>query len=171
MKSGLKPTTSSSCSALRRRERFGDDVPDGHARIQRCVGILEDDLQLAACLPHLPPVRFRQVLALEDDRAFGRLQQLQDAVAGRRLTRAGLADEPERLAGMHIERDVVDRLDVVDRPVDEDTLLDREVLLEVLDDEQGLLAGRRRGERRRLRHLAPTGSATRSDAGCLDRTQ
>ena len=44
----------------------------------------------------------------------GRLEQLQDAVAGGRLARAGLADEPERLALGDVEADAVDRLDVVD---------------------------------------------------------
>ena len=40
----------------------------------------------------------RQLLAHEAHRAARRLQQLEDAVAGRRLARAGLADEAERLA-------------------------------------------------------------------------
>jgi len=30
-------------------QRFGQDVPERHARIERCGRILEYDLQLAAC--------------------------------------------------------------------------------------------------------------------------
>ncbi len=37
------------------RQRFRDDVPDEHARAQRAERVLEDDLQLPADLPHLPP--------------------------------------------------------------------------------------------------------------------
>ncbi len=114
-------------------------------------------------------------MAEEADRALGRLQQLEDAVPGRRLAGAGLADEPERLARVDLEGDVVDRLDVVDGLVPEQALLDREVLLQPLDLEQRLaldgrlLLGHLRC--RRGRHDTPTGAPLRSDAGCALRTQ
>ena len=46
--------------------------------------------------------------ALEDDVTFGGLEQADDAAAERRLSAAGLADEAERLSGLHVERHVVD---------------------------------------------------------------
>jgi hypothetical protein len=41
----------------------------------------------------------RDVLAFEADRAARRVDEAQDRFAGRRLSAAALADEPERLAG------------------------------------------------------------------------
>ena len=80
---------------------------------------------------------------MEEDRAVRRLQQLQHAVSSRRLARAGLANESERLPGIDVEGDVVDGLDVIHGSVDEDALLDREVLLQVLDDEERFARRRR----------------------------
>ena len=36
-------------------ERLADDVAHGHARVQRCVRILKDDLHLAPHVAHLAP--------------------------------------------------------------------------------------------------------------------
>ena len=36
-------------------QRLADDVADPEARVQRGVGVLKDDLQLAAIGPHLVP--------------------------------------------------------------------------------------------------------------------
>src|SRR4051812_3017857 len=162
-------------------ERLGDDVADGHPRIERGVRILEDDLELSADLAQLFAPEPRQLLTAETDRAGRRLQQLQDAVAGGRLAGPRLTHETERLPSADLERNVVDGLDVVDRLLDQDPLLDRKVLLQVLDDEQRL------GVRARLRlrrfglcggggdfgfaHDTATGSLTRSEAGWADRTQ
>ena len=118
MKLGSKPTTSSSSrtrgSAVAaradavHRERLGDDVADGHARVERRVRVLEDDLHLAPHLPHLLAAERRQLPPVEPDRAAGRLEQAEDAVPGGGLARAGLADEPERLALPDLEADAVD---------------------------------------------------------------
>src|SRR6266545_4102321 len=153
-------------------ERFADDVPDCHPRIQRGIGILEDDLRLPAHRPQLASRDRRQLPPEEAHRPGGRLQELEDAVSRRRLARAGLADQAERLAGVDVERDVVDGLDVVDRPVDEHALLHREVLLQVPNAEEGLVAVTRpRCAFEEVCHLAPTGWPMRSDAGWAERTQ
>ena len=52
----------------------------------------------------------RDVGALEQDLARGRLQQPGDQPAGGRLAAAGLADQAERLAGLQVEVDPVDGL-------------------------------------------------------------
>ncbi len=80
-------------------ERLADDVADGHPRVERGVRVLKDDLHLAPHLAELFALQLRQFAAEEIDRALGRLQELEHAVARRRLAGAGLADETERLAG------------------------------------------------------------------------
>src|SRR6266545_416634 len=154
-------------------ERLGDDVADGHPWVQGGVRVLKDDLHLPPHLPQLRARHLRQVLAEEANRPGGRLQELKDAVAGRRLARARLAHEAERLTRVDLERDVVDGLDVIDRAVDQHTSLHREVLLQVLDDEQGLAAVARApcAVFEDVTHRAPTAWAARSDAGWAERTQ
>ena len=61
-------------------------------------GILEDDLHLAPHPAEILAAELGQLRPLELDGAGRGLQQLQDAVAGRRLAGARLADESERLA-------------------------------------------------------------------------
>ena len=46
--------------------------------------------------------------AVEADGAARRLEQPQDGSAGGRLSRSGLADQPERLAGQDVEAHVLD---------------------------------------------------------------
>ena len=75
------------------------------------MGILEDDLQT---LPQGTQLRFlapRDLLALEADRALGRLDQAQQGAAERRLAGARLADDAEHLALAKVEADAVDCLD------------------------------------------------------------
>src|SRR5204863_2951467 len=99
-------------------ERLRNDVSDGHPRVERRIRVLEDDLHLAPHFAQLLAPDGRQLAAEELHRPLRRLQKLEDAVAGRRLARTRLADQPERLARVDLEGDVVDGLDVVDRPVD-----------------------------------------------------
>ena len=58
----------------------------------------------------------RDVAAVEADRARRRLEQLQHQPRGRRLAAAGLADDAERLAAAHAERDVLDRVHLAPAP-------------------------------------------------------
>src|SRR4029079_6051566 len=50
-------------------ERLGDDLAHRHARVERRVGILENDLQLAADVAHPAAAEARDVLTVEDDLA------------------------------------------------------------------------------------------------------
>jgi hypothetical protein len=52
----------------------------------------------------------RDVGAAEADRPGGRLVETQHHAADRGLAAAGFADQPERLARHHVQRNVVDRL-------------------------------------------------------------
>ena len=69
-------------------------------------------------------------------RPAGRVEQPHDAARHRRLAAAGLADDAERLALADAEADAVDRLHRRDLLLEDDPARDREVLLQVLDDEQ-----------------------------------
>jgi hypothetical protein len=147
-------------------QRLGDDLANRHAGVQRRIGILEDDLQLAAHLAHAPAREARDVLTVEDDLALRRLEELDHRAAERRLPAAGLADQTERLPCPQREVDAVDGMHLAHPPL-EDARRDREVLEETLDAEDlaaflrafvNLLFGCRCF--RRLAHVsAPTGSA------------
>src|SRR5690606_30860635 len=67
--------------------------------------VLEDELQPGADLSELLARERRQVLALEEDLPGGGRRQLHDRPPRRRLPAAGLADQPERLARLHVEAD------------------------------------------------------------------
>ena len=114
MTAGDRPTWCSRSATRSRRspaaadeaeglERFGDDVGDAAARAQRAVGVLEDDLRLAAHLPHLAPRQRGEVRALEEDAALARLDQPQEEPAEGGLAAAGFADDRERLAALDRE--------------------------------------------------------------------
>ena len=96
-------------------QRLADDRADRHARIERGVGVLEDDLHVARQRPQLGRrLSASDVAALEPDLARSRLDQAQDAAAGRRLAAARLADQAQRLAGSNLEADPVDRMHLLD---------------------------------------------------------
>ena len=112
-------------------DRLADDLATGHARVERGVRILEDDVHATAEGPQLAPREVRDVLAVEPDRPVRRLEQPVDAVADGRLAAARLADEAEHLARRKREGDAVDGVDdaaaaghspsqreVLDQPID-----------------------------------------------------
>ena len=51
------------------RQRFGQDLADRHARIKRRIGVLKDDLGVAAERAQLVRIQCEQVAALEADLA------------------------------------------------------------------------------------------------------
>jgi hypothetical protein len=112
-----------------------DDVAHRHARVQRRIRVLEDDLELAPHVSHLRPAEARDVTAVEDDLAGRRLDELDDRARQRRLAAAGLAHEAERLPRLHREVDSVHRMDLPDGALEEPGP-NREVLDETLDPEE-----------------------------------
>ena len=113
-------------------ERLADDVADLEARVERGVGVLEDDLELAPIGPHLVARQAVDALAVDADLARGRVDQLEDRLAGGRLAAAALADEAQGLALGDVERDAVDRVHLADG-APQQPLPDREVLDQPLD--------------------------------------
>ena len=98
--------------AFRRRlavdsEGLGENLLNGHARVERGVGVLEDDLHAAAQVAHGGGGGGRKGLALEDDNAGGGFDQAQQYAGDGGLAAAGFADQAERFAGLDGERHIV----------------------------------------------------------------
>src|SRR6516225_4370650 len=72
-------------------QRLAYDRADCHARIERGIRILENDLHVAAQRPQLGPVERRDVRTLKPHLARGRLNQAQDAAPGGGLPAARFA--------------------------------------------------------------------------------
>ena len=123
--------------ALRREpmhaHRLGDHPTHRVPRIQGRERILEDHLHPPPQRPQVALAERREILPVEGDPPGRRLVQADDRPADRGLAAARFTDEPERLAALDRERDIVDRLDVADVPVEHDPALDREVDLEIGD--------------------------------------
>lgn len=136
-------------------ERLAHGGPDGHARVQRGVGVLEDDLHIAPAPSHGGAVQGEEVLPLEEDLAGGGLLEAEDAPTEGGLAGAGLAHEAEGLALLDAEGDAVDGPHVAHGALEEPPP-DGEALTEVADfDEEAVGAriigvhGSLRGERGR----------------------
>jgi hypothetical protein len=146
-------------------ERLADDVPHRHPRVQRGVRVLEDDLDVPPHRAHLSALERRDVLAVEDDTARRRLDELDDRATKRRLTAAGLPDDSECLALTYGEIDTIDSSNLPNG-VPEDTGLDREVLDQPFHVQKGVAVDRGVGcggcDGLGLAH--PTGSASRTPA-------
>jgi hypothetical protein len=107
--------------------RLGNDAGDLHARIERAVGILEDDLHPSPqCLQVLAP-QARHVGAVIPDLAGRGTLQPQNATAGRGLAAAALAHQPKRLAAVDGEVNAVDSLHHADGARQGDPFGNREV--------------------------------------------
>ena len=116
--SGRRPTSPSSSrtrSGISDRGcvpwmRIGRPMIAAHAlaRVQRRVGVLEDHLHVAPRRPQLRAAERGDVAAVELDPPRGQLGEPQQRAPQRRLAAARLADEAERLARLHLERDAVD---------------------------------------------------------------
>src|SRR5215510_2794337 len=103
---------------------LADDLANLHARIERAVRVLEDDLDTPAQTTQRFPPEVCEADTVEQDFALRRAFELQDAAAGRGLAATRLADQAERLAATNIEADAVNRLDVGNRARNERALGD-----------------------------------------------
>src|SRR5512135_2971042 len=108
-------------------DRFADDVAHLHARIERAVRVLEDDLNASPQRQQILAFHLRNVDAVVQDLAAGRTLQPQDAATRRSLAAAAFAHQAKRLAARHRKVDAVDRLDLAYQLALDDPLGDREV--------------------------------------------
>ena len=83
-----------------RPQRLFQDRPDGHARVERGEGVLEDDLHPGAQAAQGLRVQRKHVLAVKEDLPRRRLGQAQKAAAQGGLAAAGLPDQAQRLPGV-----------------------------------------------------------------------
>ena len=172
------------------RQRLGQDLAHRHARVERGIGVLEDDLHVPAQAAQRVLAEVGDLLALEADRARGRLHQAQHQPAGRRLAAARFADQRQRLAAGDLEAHVLDRAHQADHLAADSAAADREVLDQTVDLQDGrggimpcsrafdrrlpagdAMLGAERTQRRRLGVAAPVGErAARREAAALGLT-
>ena len=123
-------------------ERLADDEADALARVQRRVRILEDHRHLA---PDRAACSVRESFVMS--RPSNQIRP--SVVSSSRMMQRASVDFPHPDSptipsvspGLMLKRDAVDRLHGGDLLLEDDAAGDREVLLDVLDDEQ-LVAGR-----------------------------
>ena len=113
----------------------GDDRGDGAAAVERARRILEHRGQRSPYRPQLVAWKPGQRTALEFDRAAVDVRQAEDGIGDRRLARARLADQAERLTRSDGEGHPIDG-------TDDGTVPDAEVLLNPCHLEQRVRAHR-----------------------------
>jgi len=116
-------------------QRLGDDLVDGHVRVQRLIGVLENHLDVPAQLLQLGAAGVHDAASLERDLARGRLLQAHQRQHQRRLAAAALADQRQHLAAPQLEAHVVDRVDIRVAAAPDAALAGREQLAQVADGE------------------------------------
>jgi len=89
---------------------LGDDRRDRHARVERRVRVLENDLHALAIPAQIAIGDRQQIDAVELDRARRGLDEAQHAATDRRLARTRLPHQPERATLGEIERHTRDGL-------------------------------------------------------------
>ena len=92
-------------------KRLTDAFKDRHARIERRIRVLKDDLERAAMLAQFGLGQRERVLAEMRDAAARRRQQTHNATAKRRFARAGFSDHTKSLALLDLEADIIDGTD------------------------------------------------------------
>jgi len=118
-------------------ERLLDGGADADARIERRVGVLEDELDVSAVLFQLGFGQRQNILSLIEHLAL-RGDQFQNRIAGRRLAAARFPDDAEGFAFIHVEIDILHRAhDIGGAP--EERLVRGEVRRQVPHLQEGLL--------------------------------
>ena len=103
-----------------------DDLLEGvEARIERGIGVLENDLHVAPHGAHLSLVKLQDIATLEPHFSGMRLGEAQDGTTGGGFARAGFAHQRQRLAATDREAHIVDGFDVADMAL-EHALVDGE---------------------------------------------
>src|SRR5688572_9685609 len=92
-----------------------DNVADGHSRVQAADRVLKDDLHVLPKSAELVAVIGEEVLAAIFDFSAGCRDEPEDRPPDGCLSAAAFTDEPERPAGLHVERHAVDGFHVPDR--------------------------------------------------------
>ena len=91
--------------------RLGEDLHDLLAWVEGGIGVLEDHLHLPADGAHLLGLEAGDVTPVKRDLARLWLDELDDRTCRGGFAASGLAHQAEHLALLHVETDVVDRVD------------------------------------------------------------
>src|SRR5207302_3543674 len=86
-----------------------DDGADRHARVERAVGVLEDDLDPPAAREVAPAREPGERGPVEADLARARCVEAGEAASERRLPAAALAHDRDARPRRYVERDAADR--------------------------------------------------------------
>ena len=111
---------------------FANDRAHVHARVERSIGVLEDDLHLLAQPAHFRRVNpafslyVEQLVSIEYNRPGAGRKQVEYRPPGGRFAAAGFTDQAEDLATAHGKADVAHRAYITDR-AGKDALADREI--------------------------------------------
>src|SRR6266446_8474077 len=116
---------------------FANDRADVHARIERCIRVLKDNLDVAAQDAKLACLQRSDILAFKMDLAPGRFDQAKHATPGGRFTTAGCANQPEGFAAVDVKIDTVDSMDAASLTA-EQAAPERKFLGQIPDPEQRL---------------------------------
>ena len=114
-------------------QRFPDDIPGGHPRVKRAVGVLENNLHATAHGSHITGREAGQGLAIKDHLAIGGPVKLEDTTSGSCFSTAAFTNQPQGFTSADKEAHIVNRLDVGDSPLEYNSRSNREVHLEVLN--------------------------------------
>src|SRR5439155_23277839 len=119
---------------------FADDRADIHARIERGIRVLKDDLDVAAQQAEFAGPELPDILAFKMNLARGRFDQAKHAASGGGFAATGFADQAKRFAAVDMKIDAVHRMHTAGA-LAEQAALERKFLGEVLDPEQRLAHG------------------------------
>ena len=104
------------------QQRLHDGETDRQARIERGVGILKDELNIAPQVLQRRPLQLIDSPPGEGDGAALAVHQLQQRAPGGGLAAAGLAHQSQRLAGKDLKRHAIDCTHHVRRAFDREVL-------------------------------------------------
>jgi hypothetical protein len=74
---------------------FTDDVFDGQARVERIVGVLEDDLHFSPARTQILPLHRRQIFAVKKNFSRGRFDQTNDCSTEGGFAATAFSDQPQ----------------------------------------------------------------------------
>jgi hypothetical protein len=113
-------------------KRLGDDRTDRHPRIQRRVGILKDNLHVAAFSPKFFAAQRQEIDAIETNTSAVGLDQTKHRPACSGFSAARFTDQSECLTLVDGEADIVDCFHV-GRDTGKNASPDRKIFLEMLN--------------------------------------
>ena len=91
-------------------QRLADDLPDGHARIERTDGVLENHLGAEFHLPRLSPRQRLDVAPIAQNRAFGGWQNARHHAPKRGFATAGFTNQADHFTFAHRQVHAVHRM-------------------------------------------------------------